>query len=152
MADGARRAIEFRVSRRADRPAEVEPFVDGAALRDLVAAFEREHGYEPSGGYGGLVPKDFDYGDFAAYLLGLEQRQWPGPGRLWLLGCDCGEVGCWPLEASVMATQGRVTWSDFRQPFRSERTYHGFGPFEFDRADYEAAVTEAVDALRDGAS
>lgn len=152
MTDVSPHAIEFRVSRGAHRLAEVEPFVDGVSLRDLVGAFERERRYEPSGAYSGLVPAYFNFGDFAAYLLGEEPRQWPEPGRLWLLACDCGEVGCWPLEASVAAAQDYVRWSDFRQPHRPQWAYNGFGPFGFERGRYEAAIAEAVNGLRDGVS
>ena len=40
-----------------------------------------------------------------------------------------------------------MTWTDFAQPFRRERDYTGFGPFTFDRAQYEASVEAAVEAL-----
>jgi len=38
-------------------------------------------------------------------------------------------------------------WSAFSQPFREHRDYSGFGPFEFDRTQYEIAVREAVAGL-----
>ncbi|EYR63380.1 hypothetical protein N866_01090 [Actinotalea ferrariae CF5-4] len=151
MHDSAPRTIGFRVDRD-DGRTEVEPVVGGTPLRDLVAAFEREEGHEPAGGYAGLVLEHFDFGDLAAYLVGRDPRQWPRPGRLWLLACDCGEVGCWPLEASVTADADDVTWSDFRQPHRPERRYDGFGPFTFSRGEYAAAVAEALRVLGDGGS
>jgi hypothetical protein len=30
-----------------------------------------------------------------------------------LLGCDCGEVGCWPLEARIIADAETVIWTGF---------------------------------------
>ena len=123
------------------------PEVNGVALLEAVSAFETSRGRTPAGGYGGLVPDHVDLGDLTAYLLGRESPQWPRPGRLWLLGCECGEVGCWPLDARVDAGADLVVWTDFRQPYRPDRDYTGFGPFVFDREQYDAAVAAAVRAL-----
>jgi hypothetical protein len=123
------------------------PLVDGQSLIDLVAAFEAGKGYVPSGGYAGLVPAHFNFGDLALYYLGAKQQPWPKAGRAWLLGCDCGEVGCWPLEAAISRVDGAVVWSDFMQPHRPERDYGEFGPFEFEHQQYQAAVHDAVAAI-----
>lgn len=147
---GHRDEIEFRVSSDPRWPTSVEPVVGGAALVDRVATYERARGYEPAGDYGGLVPEHFRFGDLAEYFRGEEVRQWPRRGYLWLLGCDCGEVGCWPLEARVTVTDDAVTWSEFRQPFRDDWSYEGLGPFTFDRTRYDDAVARAVVALDDG--
>ncbi|VTR76625.1 hypothetical protein [Cellulomonas hominis] len=80
-----------------------------------------ERGFAPAGEYAGLVP-----------------------ARLWLLGCDCGEVGCWPLEADVVLTDHQVTWSGFAQPHRPAWSYAGVGPFVFDRRQYEDAVATSA--------
>jgi hypothetical protein len=149
-----RRAVEdvaFRVPAAGGAPEDVEPYVAGVALSELVAAYEQEHGLEPAGGYGALVPERRAVGDLGAYLRGEQGHRPRGAGRVVLLGCECGEAGCWPLEASVTRTADAVTWSEFRQPHRPERTYHGFGPFTFDRRQYEAAVASAITALADGA-
>lgn len=123
------------------------PTVDGESLVDLVAAFESRRGYEPSGGYAGIIPAHFDFGDLTRYYEAREDRQWPSPGHAWLLGCDCGEVGCWPLAARIAVTTDSVTWSDFSQEHRPDRDYQGFGPFVFDRDQYARAVARAVDAV-----
>ena len=127
--------------------AELVPFVDGSSLVDLVGAFETAQGFEPAGGYGGLVPAYFRFGDLYDYYRGIEKRQWPGMGRLSLLACECGEMGCWPLNASVTLTVQSVTWSNFVQPHRRAWSYAGFGPFVFDRRQYEAAVSTCVATL-----
>ena len=137
--------VRFRVGTAEVRA--VVPEVNGVALPEAVSAFEAGRGYTPAGGYGGLIPDHFDFGDLSAYLLGRGNRQWPGRGRLWLLGCECGEVGCWPLEARVDAGTDLVVWTDFRQPHRPDRDYTGFGPFVFDREQYDQAVGAAVRAL-----
>jgi hypothetical protein len=69
-------------------------------------------------------------------------------GRTQILGCECGEPGCWPLVCEIRATETRVVWAAFEQPHRSYPktthppwTYDGFGPFEFDRKQYESALS-----------
>lgn len=123
------------------------PTVDGESLLELVGAYEAGAGYYPADGYGGLLPAYFRLGDLMDYYRGIAKRQWPRKGRLWLLGCDCGEAGCWPLEAAVSVADATVTWSGFTQPHRPAWSYAGFGPFVFDRDQYEAAVAVAVAAL-----
>jgi hypothetical protein len=60
-------------------------------------------------------------------------------GDIYLLGCQCGEVGCWPLTTRVTVNNNRVLWDSFRQPHR-ERDYSRFGPFVFDLDQYRNAV------------
>lgn len=112
----------------------VVPFVDGTSLVDLVDAYETHRRYAPAGGYAGLSPSSFD----------LRPEPTTEPARVWLLGCDCGEAGCWPLTASVQVVDDVVVWSDFEQPHRPNWDYDGFGPFRFDRTQYDAAVQAAV--------
>ena len=128
-------------------PRRLLPEVNGADLDTLVLAFELAHGFGPAGGYGGLVPAYFNYGNLATYLVGQNPNQWPGQNRLWLLACECGEVGCWPLEARVTLTPTLAIWDQFAQPHRRERDYTAFGPWMFDRIQYETSVASAVDAL-----
>jgi hypothetical protein len=76
-----------------------------------------------------------------------QDHQWPRDGHAWLLGCDCGEVGCWPFTARITVKPTEVTWSNFSQDHRSERGYEGFGRFTFDQHQYASAVADAVEAL-----
>ncbi len=57
-----------------------------------------------------------------------------------VLGCECGEWGCWPLLARITATTDLVTWDAFEQPHRKTRDYVAFGPFQFDRHQYDDAL------------
>lgn len=123
------------------------PTINGQSLLALVAAFESQRGYEPAGGYAGLIPAHFNFGDLTRYYEAREDRQWPGPEHAWLLGCDCGDVGCWPLTAHIAITPDHVTWSQFSQEHRPDRDYDGFGPFTFDRDQYASAVAKAAEAV-----
>jgi len=66
--------------------------------------------------------------------------------KIQVLGCDCGEPGCWPLVCRIEVTAESVTWWDFEQPHRSGSKgdrrwrYDGLSPFVFDRKAYEAAL------------
>jgi hypothetical protein len=142
-----RSTLSIRVTGGPTGPLTLTPVVDGRSLTELVGEFESRQGYSPAGGYAGLVPGNFRFGDLPRYFLGQEEGQWPKPGYAWLLGCDCGEAGCWPLEARIVTDAETVTWTGFAQPYRRAWDYQGFGDFIFDRAPYEHAVREAVAAL-----
>jgi len=74
-----------------------------------------------------------------------------GRGIIYLLGCTCGEVGCWPLIASVYQKDDTIRWDEFVQPHRRGRDYSEFGPFTFSRAQYENAVQDLLIRLNFGA-
>ncbi|WP_189334929.1 hypothetical protein [Actinoplanes ianthinogenes] len=115
---------------------------------DLVAGYERAAGFDVPGQYAGLVVDFFRYGDLTDYLLGRPEGGDRGDlGAIALLGCDCGEFGCWPLQAQVVADEERVTWRGFVQPHRPKRDYWDFGPFVFERRQYEQAVRDAAAIL-----
>src|SRR5690606_20665680 len=90
-------------------------------------------------------PEHFDFGDLRAYYLGAGVRQRPDAGSAWLLGCTCGEVGCWPLSARVSAGEDRVEWAGFSQPHRPDWVYEDLGVFAFERHQYERAVSTAIE-------
>jgi len=140
--------LSLTVDQTFESVAVVTPCVDGVPLADLAMHFESAHNYSPAGGYGGLIPDYFSFGDLTKYFLGRAEDQFPDPGRAYLLGCgDCGEVGCWPLEVAIAVGDDAVTWTGFRQPHRPDRDYGAFGPFVFDRGQYEETVRSAVEAL-----
>ncbi|MFD0740740.1 hypothetical protein ACFQ1L_01260 [Phytohabitans flavus] len=118
---------------------EVVPAVDGALLTDLVDVFELAAGMQPAGAaYGGLIPAFFRFGPLDKHFHGRSTSTM-GP-KTPLLGCECGEWGCWPLTARIAVTERSVTWDAFEQPHRPTRDYAGFGPFRFERRRYDAAL------------
>lgn len=112
---------------------EVVPYVDGVSLVDLVSSFESGRGHDVPGSYAGLARDwEFDAG-----------RWQPSPHTsvaVDLLGCECGEAGCWPLVARIRSAGDRIVWDSFRQPHRPDRDYTGFGPFTFDARQYAQAL------------
>lgn len=112
-----------------------------------------------AGGYSGLPASA--YLDSQHWFGQTQQRE--ARDRVELLLCrDCGEIGCWPILAKITAEGKQVTWSDFKQPHRTGRgkaptwDYRSFGPFVFDRFQYEQALETAVRSKQtsnsDGAS
>lgn len=128
-------------------PIGIVPMIDGSSLVDLVSRYETSRGWEPAGGYDGLVPRFHDYGNLTAYYLGANHAPGLGPSRIQVLGCTCGDAGCWPLQTTIDILPTMVTWSDFTQPHRPEWEYSTFGPFTFDRDAYETAVHTATRQL-----
>lgn len=108
--------------------------VDGVPLEELVGKVE--HGFpgagDIAGDYAGLA--DWHVKEAGHYLGSARKTE--------LLGCECGEAGCWPLLARVEVRAAEVRWSEFEQPFRPKWDY-GTLAFTFDRAQYGAALRAA---------
>ncbi len=118
--------------------------VEVLRIAELPAATE-EGAPTLAGSYAGLPAWRLRAGVVGHFLGGPDSHLFCGPrDKTVLLGCNCGEPGCWPLMANVDATSRDVRWSDFEQPHRSGRwSYEGLGPIVFDRRDYERALAEA---------
>jgi hypothetical protein len=125
---------------------EIVPKIDNILLTELVVSYEAEQGFEPVGGYGGLIPAWFKYGPLDGYFKSQFEREdyFIKLKGIYLLGCDCGEVRCWPLIGQVRANDKHFVWGNFRQPFRSKRDYSKFGPFIFDMEQYQEAVNSMM--------
>jgi hypothetical protein len=107
---------------------------------DLGLARQRE-GVEPEDWpRGGCGP-----GSENTFLGNEDSHLYCGPReKTVLLGCTCGEPGCWPLMARVEVSPLEVRWDEFEQPHRRGRWSHAtLGPFVFDRRPYEATLTQA---------
>lgn len=132
--------IAFTVRWLADRRIHaVVPAIDGQPLLEVIDRFEFAAGMQPAGGaYGGLIPEYYRYGPLDEHFLGKEN---PGLGpKTAVLGCKCGEVGCWPLMARITPTGNLVVWDAFEQPHRRSRDYSELGPFLFDRDQCDVAL------------
>ena len=121
----------------------ITPVIDGVTMVELVGRFEGEQHFDPVGGYRGIVPQWFKYGDLDRYFFAdfAGDNFFVSVGGIYFLGCDCGEVGCWPLKGRIRVDGASVIWEKFEQPHRSERDYSSFGPFVFDLEQYRRAVS-----------
>jgi hypothetical protein len=125
--------------------------VNGVDLPELVRVAElpsakADEEEEIAGNYIGLVA-GYTRIDLAGQFLGGQGTpMFTGSDeKTALLGCGCGEVGCSPLMARVTVTDETVVWDDFEQPTRPDWDYEGFGPFTFDRSEYERALMAIED-------
>jgi hypothetical protein len=147
-------AIEFRVMKTPHWYGDgVEIRINGIPLPDLVRPVElpfaeAEGKPKIAGAYSGLPAST--HLPPSRHFWG-ESQSGRADSKVELLGCgDCGEIGCWPLLARIIVGPDRVVWSDFLQPYRSDPEevaawrYDGLGPFEFERADYEASLRRAA--------
>ncbi|MEA2412825.1 MAG: hypothetical protein QOC77_3386 [Thermoleophilaceae bacterium] len=66
----------------------------------------------------------------------------PEPERLQVLGCGCGDTQCDSASVEVVTAAGAVVWRHVRANRKPADAWAGIGPFQFDRADYEAAIAE----------
>jgi hypothetical protein len=120
--------------------------VNGVELPELVREAElpsarADEDEEVAGNYIGLVA-GYMRVDLAGQFLGGQGTPMfeEGDGKTALLGCGCGEVGCSPLMARITVSDKTVIWDEFEQPTRPDWDYDRFGPFTFDRAQYERAL------------
>jgi hypothetical protein len=132
---------------------ELRVTVDGEDLNEIARHAElpdatRDGQPEVAGGYAGLRAWAFD-GPIAEHFLGSpDSHLYCGPDeKTVLIGCSCGEPGCWPLMARVEVGASEVRWSEFEQPHREGWSHEGLGPFVFEREQYVAAL-EAADHSR----
>jgi hypothetical protein len=58
-----------------DKASSIVPVLNGVHLTRLIEDFERSHGFEPVGGYVGLVPTAFNYGRLDVYFMGETDRE-----------------------------------------------------------------------------
>ena len=118
------------------------PVINGQRLTDLVHALERLNTWSEQDSYMGLVPGNYNFGPMRWHYLGLGGSTGLDVGALKgsgmpVLGCECGEWGCWPILVTVVADENIVEWRTFVQPYRPERDYIGIGPFRFSRAQFD---------------
>ena len=112
-------------------------------VREMELSFAARDGNpDLAGSYVGLPPNEVFLP--SRRFLGEPETHYDNDGpydKLAVLGCGCGEVGCWPLLVRTTLQDDTVIWSDLEQPHRRHWRHDGLGPFVFDRSRY-------LDALR----
>ena len=110
----------------------VRVIINGTTLIDMLRKFEIQFDPSLAGQYDYVEKIDFLKN---AYVTSEEDD-------MLLVGCNCGEVGCWPMVAKVTQVEDVVMWSQFQQPYRKKWTYSKFGPFEFDANQYRKELNK----------
>ena len=138
-------AIEFRLRTESlgiGEATTVTPYVDGVSLVELARRAEAppaaaDGQRDLAGRYAGLVVvADRRWQD---WYSGARPQVWFGDGDSCLLGCTCGDTGCWPLTARVTVGADTVVWERFRTGHRSW-DLAALGPFRFPRTAYDTAL------------
>ncbi|MGK5550322.1 hypothetical protein ACSNOI_01795 [Actinomadura kijaniata] len=139
--------IQFRYEQHGDDGVfAILPHIDGAPLTELIDSFELTAGMQPAGdAYGGLIPQFFRFGSMQDHFLGWSTTSMHP--KTPVLGCECGEWGCWPLLARITVTADLVIWDSFEQPYRKTRDYTTFGPFRFDHHQYDDALRALISVM-----
>ncbi|EFC79883.1 hypothetical protein [Parafrankia sp. EUN1f] len=122
----------------------VRPYVNGVDLRELVRAVElpyAEGDPDSAGSYAGLRDPGVRWP--SRHFLGERSVTWFGDGDTVLLGCICGDAGCWPLTARVDIADDAVIWRDFRNSHH-RWNLDGLGPFRFNLLAYETALRQTM--------
>ena len=114
-------AIRFEVVEGLDFPTgrvdETRIFVNGLDLLDVVREIELPFAHRKgkphlAGSYAGLPPEAV-FSPSRRLLGEPEERYDDRHGKIAVLGCTCGFVGCWPLLVRIWADDDRVVWSCF---------------------------------------
>ncbi|MEU2065173.1 hypothetical protein [Streptomyces sp. NPDC013455] len=93
----------------------IVPHIDGAPLTELIEGFELAAGMQPAGdAYGGLMPESFRFGPMQDHFLGRSTSTM-GP-KTPVLGCECGEWGCWPRWTWRVPRRLEIEASERRDP------------------------------------
>ena len=118
------------------------PHLNGVPLPDLVGKAElpfarREGNPDLAGSYAGLLEDGVRWP--SGHYLGDPALSWFGDGDTVLLGCNCGDWGCWPFTAMVIVAEDTVNWSGYRTGHR-DWDYRELRDVTFDRRQYEQAL------------
>lgn len=109
------------------RTYELRLLIDGVDLVDLIRPVElpfatAEGNPANAGRYSGLHwPQSMGHVLLLEHYLGQPDPYYSYKGRTQILGCECGEPGCWPLVCRIVANARTVEWSDFQQCHRVGR-------------------------------
>jgi hypothetical protein len=141
--------IRFEIGQWEDPVDAVAVFVNGRNLVEILSEVElpfatREGGPDLAGEYVDLRPADIFLP--SRRLLGEPAAFYDhdsAEGKIAVLGCGCGDVGCWPFWVRIKLRDDVVIWDGFEQPHRPAWRYDDLRPFVFDRGQYFSALEPA---------
>ena len=113
-------------------------FINGTSLVDMVKKAElpmatANNEASIAGSYAPLTLEDL-YDEINVDMDGKNKK-------ITLLGCPCGIVDCWPLQAHLEENENSIIWYGFSNPHR-KWDYSKFGPFVFDKKEYKNILEE----------
>jgi hypothetical protein len=124
--------------------------INNRDLREIIRLVElpfatQEGSPDLAGAYVGLPP-DVVFQP-SRHLLGKPDPLYcEDRSRVHVLGCECGEPGCWPLSVRIDIRDDLVVWQEFQQPHRGPQSRAGswrfdsLAAFRFERGQYEQAL------------
>ena len=127
----------------------IEIFINDRNLLDVVTEVERKNaqhiGLDFGGNYTGLQATPYVVeGD---HFLGTSFPSWP-KHHDWVLGCTCGNPGCWDILAFIEADDKIVRWSKIVNPWLAHglpTVWHTEPPEDFVAFDYSSIGSYAFD-------
>ncbi len=133
--------LSFEIRQRSGGAAMIVPCIDGASLIEMVKSFDRRRDYNRRLRLSGLVPEYFRYGSLDRYFRGLSPKVWtPVAGKICVLACECGEIGCLALTCTATENTDGLQWRDFEPSYPRGRDYSAFGSFTFDKDQFAEAL------------
>jgi hypothetical protein len=148
--------IQFKVEKSQELEHHVlNIYLNNVNLIEFIKQYEVQFEPKIAGGYEGLNTNYLD--NLYEHLYGNldENDLFNYNGKTQVLGCNCGESGCWPLLVKITVNDETIVWSDFEQPHRSEDSAGGYWDYsnlkqlEFDKKDYEEQLTIVCMQLKD---
>jgi hypothetical protein len=147
-------AFDLRLVKASDEPYVKDYFaldvcVDDRDLLEYVREIEKP--FAAAEGHPDLAGK---YEAVPAFMA-IEHFAVKGAEKVSVYECECDCFGCWPLRVRIRFSDKTVMWSEFEQPHRGPKSraswwrYDKLGPFEFERGQYDSALTKATSDLRD---
>lgn len=128
-------------------------FVNNENLVDLIKEFEMQHDPSIAGRYEGL--SIYSIYNLKEHFTGRlnENDVFNYQGKTQIIGCNCGEPGCWPLLVKIIEEDEKIIWSEFEQPYRAKESaggywnYSNFKSFEFIKNQYEEQLQIVCEKL-----
>lgn len=125
--------------------------IDGLDLIQITREAElpfakRDNQEDLAGSYDGIFLAWFPYAEKE-----FSGTTWPwypveaDKGVAAILSCECGEIGCWPLYVNIQMDENRVSWSNFKQPYRKDWDLKSIGNYLFRRDEYDLEILKILE-------
>ncbi|MDR0443217.1 MAG: hypothetical protein LBH44_07425 [Treponema sp.] len=130
-------------------------YINGKKLSDILKEYEKQFDEKIAGKYDG-IPLSY-FGDIIKHFTGkIDKDMLNYNGKTQLLGCACGEAGCWPFLSKIKTNNNILTWNEYEQPHRKINSsggywdYSNLQSFTFNKIDYENNLLRAVETIKMG--